>query len=174
MGNYASCSLSKNSSSSSPSAKVILPDGEVHEVYAPTKAAEIMMEIPNHFLVDAKALKIGRKLSPLPADEDLDLRRGCRVYVVFPMRRASSAANSSDMARLFLAAGKKRRRGGSGGVRVSPGGEDDDVRLVFPARKLSLEDIEEVSAAEFMHRMSVSKSKKPQLETIAEESVSST
>ncbi|XP_010525033.1 PREDICTED: uncharacterized protein LOC104802908 [Tarenaya hassleriana] len=171
MGNYVSCSLSKTSSSSS-SAKVILPDGEVRDVYAPMKAAEIMMETPNHFLVDAKSLKIGRKLSPLPADEDLDLRGGCHVYIAFPMSRASSAANASDKARMFLAAGKKRRRGGPNGGRVSPGGEGDDVRLISP--KLKLEDIEEFSAAEFMHRISVSKSKKPQLETIAEESVSST
>lgn len=80
----------------------------------------------------------------------------------FPDDTCTSAANASDMARLYLA-GKKR----VDNRRVSPEEEDDDVRLIEP--KLKLEDIEEFSAAEFIHRISVSKSKKPQLETIVEE-----
>jgi len=84
------------------------------------------------------------------------------------MTRATSAANASDMARLYLT-GKKRTKN-CGHRRVSPENEDnDDVRLIGP--KLNLEDIEEFSAAEFIHRISVSKSKKPQLETIAEDHV---
>ncbi|EOA19474.1 hypothetical protein CARUB_v10002057mg [Capsella rubella] len=185
MGNYVSSALSKTSSSSSSSAaRVILPDGGVRHIHAPMKAAELMMEIPSFFLVDAKSLKIGRKLSPLAADDDLQIR-GCHVYVAFPMTRSTSAANASDLARLFVAAKKQRRRlvgsGCSGAAvkshchnngKVSPDGEDnddDDVRVVS---KLNLEDIEEFSAAEFMHRISVSKSKKPKLETIVEESLS--
>lgn len=181
MGNYVSSALSKTSSSS-PAAKVILPDGGVRHIHAPMKAAELMMEIPSFFLVDAKSLKIGRKLSPLAADDDLQIR-GCHVYVAFPMTRATSAANASDLARLFVAA-KKQRRGRvgtdcSGAVkhshnngRVSPDGEEDDVKVLSAGSKLNLEDIEEFSAAEFMHRISVSKSKKPKLETIVEESLS--
>ncbi|ESQ41725.1 hypothetical protein EUTSA_v10014832mg [Eutrema salsugineum] len=172
MGNYVSSTLSKTSSSSSSSsaARVILPDGEVRHIHAPTKAAELMMEIPSFFLVDAKSLKLGRKFSPLAADDDLQIR-GCHVYVAFPMTRATSAANASDMARLFVAAKKQQRRrvgnhsSGAGTAvkhchngKVSPDGEEDDI--------------EEFSAAEFMHRISISKSKKPKLETIAEESLS--
>ncbi|CAH8271384.1 unnamed protein product [Arabidopsis lyrata] len=184
MGNYVSSALSKTSSSSSSSsaAKVILPDGGVRHIHAPMKAAELMMEIPSFFLVDAKSLKIGRKFCPLAADDDLQIK-GCHVYVAFPMTRATSAANASDLARLFVAAKKQRRRLGSdhssGAVkhchnngRVSPDGEEDDVRVISAGSKLNLEDIEEFSAAEFMHRISVSKSKKPKLETIAEESLS--
>ncbi|XP_010420449.1 PREDICTED: uncharacterized protein LOC104706026 [Camelina sativa] len=187
MGNYVSSALSKTSSSSSSSsaARVILPDGGVRNIHAPMKAAELMMDIPSFFLVDAKSLKIGRKLSPLAADDDLQIR-GCHVYVAFPMTRSTSAANASDLARLFVAAKKQRRRGvgsdcSGGGVkhchnngRVSPDGEEDDVRVMSSSAgsKLNLEDIEEFSAAEFMHRISVSKSKKPKLETIVEESLS--
>ncbi|KAG2284802.1 hypothetical protein Bca4012_048040 [Brassica carinata] len=182
MGNYASSALSKTSSSSS-AARVILPDGEVRHIHEPTKAAELMMEIPSFFLVDAKSLKIGRKLNPLAADDDLELK-GCHVYVTFPMTRATSAANASDMTRLFLAAKKQqRRRVGNKSSRdgtavkhchngrVSPDGEVGDVRVITAGSKLSLEDIEEFSAAEFMHRISISKSKKPKLETIDEESL---
>ncbi|KAF8097880.1 hypothetical protein N665_0279s0010 [Sinapis alba] len=187
MGNYVSSALSKTSSSlSSPSvARVILPDGEVRHIHEPTKAAELMMEIPSFFLVDAKSLKIGRKLNPLAADDDLELR-GCHVYVSFHMTRATSAANASDMARLFVAAKKQQQRRRVGvkssrvgtavkhchNGRVSPDGEVEDVAVMTAGSKLSLEDIEEFSAAEFMHRISISKSKKPKLETIDEESLS--
>ncbi|CAN8300272.1 unnamed protein product [Cochlearia groenlandica] len=177
MGNYVSYSLTKTSSSSS-TARIILPDGEVRDIHAPTKAAEIMLEIPSFFLVDSKSLKIGRKFNPIAADDDLQIR-GCHVYVTFPMTRAMSAANASDMARLFVAVKKqqlKRRRAGaksSGGFngKVSPDG-DGEVKMITARSKLDLESIEEFSAAEFMHRISVSKSKKPKLETIVEESLS--
>ncbi|KAG2273222.1 hypothetical protein Bca4012_086015 [Brassica carinata] len=171
MGNYVSCALSKTTSSdsSSPSTKVILPDGEVRDINVPTKAAELMMEMPSHFLADAKSLKIGRKLISLAADDDLDVE-GCHVYVAFHMTRVASAANASDMARIFMA-GKKRLRS-CDNRKVSPEEEEEeDVRLIT-GTKLNLEDIEEFSAVEFMHRISVSKSKKPELETIVEENVS--
>ncbi|CDY71183.1 uncharacterized protein LOC103856244 [Brassica rapa] len=177
MGNYASCALGNTTSSfssSSSSSKVILPDGEVRHIHAPTKAAELMMEIPSFFLVDAKTLKIGRKLKPLAADDDLETR-GCHVYVAFPMTRATSAANASDMARLFLAAKKQQRRRVRTAVkhchngRISPEGEDDVKMMSAGSKLMSLVDIDEFSAAEFMHRISNSKSKKPKLETIAEE-----
>ncbi|WZZ38517.1 uncharacterized protein BNAC03G08390D [Brassica napus] len=173
MGNYASCALSNITPSSS--SKVILPDGEVRHIHAPTKAAELMMEIPSFFLVDAKTLKLGRKLKPLAADDDLQTR-GCPVYVAFPMTRATtSAANASDMARLFLAAKKQQRRRVRTAVkhchngRISPEGEEDVKMVSVGSNLMSLEDTDEFSAAEFMHRISNSKSKKPKLETIAEE-----
>ncbi|KAG2334016.1 hypothetical protein Bca4012_000792 [Brassica carinata] len=173
MGNYASCALSNITPSSS--SKVILPDGEVRHIHAPTKAAELMMEIPSFFLVDAKTLKLGRKLKPLAADDDLQTR-GCHVYVAFPMTRATtSAANASDMARLFLAAKKQQRRRVRTAVkhchngRISPEGEEDVKMVSVGSNLMSLEDTDEFSAAEFMHRISNSKSKKPKLETIAEE-----
>lgn len=171
MGNYVSCGLNKTTpsqSQSSSAAKVIIPDGGVRDIHSPMKAAELMMEMPSHFLVEAESLKIGRKFIPLAADDDIDLG-SCHVYVAFPMTRVASAVNASDMARLFLS-GKKRTKS-CDNRRVSPEEEnDDDVRLIRP--KLNLEDIEEFSAAEFIHRISVTKSKKPQLETIVEEHVS--
>ncbi|CAN8236127.1 unnamed protein product [Cochlearia groenlandica] len=180
MGNYVSSVISKTSSFSSTSvAKVILPDGEVRRIHAPTKAGEVMIEIPRFFLVDSKSLKIGKKINPLAADDDLRIK-GRHVYITFPMTRATSAANASDLTRLYVAVKKQQQRrrigdkssSGVGSVfngKVSPAGEGDDVMVMM---KLNLEDIEEFSAAEFMHRISVSKSKKPKLETILEESLS--
>ncbi|CAF1697692.1 unnamed protein product [Brassica oleracea] len=79
------------------------------------------------------------------------------------------------MARLFLAAKKQQRRRVKTAVkhchngRISPEGEDDVKMMSAGSKLMSLEDIDEFSAAEFMHRISNSKSKKPKLETIAEE-----
>ncbi|CAN6806148.1 unnamed protein product [Brassica oleracea] len=75
------------------------------------------------------------------------------------------------MARLFLAAKKQQRRRVRTAVkhchngRISPEGEDD-VKMMSAGSKLSLEDIDEFSAAEFMHRISNSKSKKPKLDCL--------
>ncbi|EPS59815.1 hypothetical protein M569_14993, partial [Genlisea aurea] len=61
---------------------VIFPTGEVRRLRQKAKAAELMMEMPNFFLVNVKSLRIGRRLSPLNADEDLEMNG---VYLYFPM-----------------------------------------------------------------------------------------
>ncbi|PKI69954.1 uncharacterized protein LOC116203141 [Punica granatum] len=178
MGNYISCTLSTQTASGNlrSAAKVILPTGEVQQFFTPTNAAELMLETPNHFLVNSQSLRIGRKFSALNADEDLEMGN---VYVMFPMNRLSSTITASDLGPLFLKASSSSKKApsnigsGAGRVRVSP--ESDEVPLRGPDRisseapKLSLEGIEEFSLPEFMHRMSMSRSKKPLLETIAED-----
>lgn len=172
MGNYASCTLSKVGKSSK-AIKVIFPNGEIRQLSSPTKSAELMLELetPNFFLVNSKSLKIGRRFSPLNADEDLEL---ANVYIMFPMNRVNSTITASDMGALFLAVNSVSKRGFPGKFRILPesGGfspqkpEDVDVRTM---PKLNLDDIEDFSAPEFIHRLSMSRSKKPLLETIAEE-----
>ncbi|KAI3976592.1 hypothetical protein MKX01_008450 [Papaver californicum] len=137
MGNYISCTLTIQTGGkhSIPSceAKVILPNGVIRKIEGPflTKAAEIMFEIPNHFLVNSKSLRIGSRFSALNADEDLEMGN---VYVLFPMKRVNSVVTASDMGSLLLIAtttaaanhhGNKVRTSASGGggnnkVRVSP------------------------------------------------------
>ncbi|KAL1195455.1 hypothetical protein V5N11_030729 [Cardamine amara subsp. amara] len=159
MGNYVSSALTKTSSSSSSSsaAKVILPDGGVRLIHAPMKAAELMMEIPSFFFVDAKSLKIGRKLSPLAADDDLQIK-GCHRSKKQRRRVGADSYGSGTVV-------KNCHNG-----KVSPDGEEDDVKIVSVGSKLNLEDIEDFSAAEFMHRISISKSKKPNGYAQAEDS----
>ncbi|PWA46295.1 hypothetical protein CTI12_AA510090 [Artemisia annua] len=70
MGNYVSCTLTKYSKST----KVIYPNGEIRKVRQPIKAAELMLESPNMFLVNSKTLKIGARFQALNADEDLEIR----------------------------------------------------------------------------------------------------
>lgn len=161
MGNYASCALATGKQSKS--AKVIFPSGEIKVLQQPTKAAELMLEIPNSFLVNSRSLQIGRRFSPLNADEDLEI---ANVYVMFPMSRVSSFVSAADMASVFLAANRR----GSGKVRVVPACSGE---MESPAREIGVEGVqEERCSPEFQHRRSsFCRSKKPLLETIVEEAV---
>lgn len=180
MGNYVSCTLSTPVGwASSRGTKVIFPSGELRPLHEPVKAAELMLELPNSFLVNARSLQIGKRFSALNADEDLEMGN---VYVFFPMSRVNAVVTAADMGALFLAANasssaKRRLRGGS--VRILPecgGGGDSQIArsstaAAAAAPKLNFEDIEDFSAAEFKHRLSMCRSKKPLLETIVEEPI---
>ncbi|XP_050374529.1 uncharacterized protein LOC126792074 [Argentina anserina] len=187
MGNYISCRLSANTGGgkhcrkSGAVTKVVVPSGEIRELNEPVKAAEVMLETPNFFLVNTKCLHMGRRFSALNADQDLEMGS---VYVMFPMKRLNSTVTSSDMAALFLTAvatPKPRRKLSGGKVRVQPADNDhhhDQTPItnkmawqeaVDEGPKINLDDIEDFSAPEFMHRLSMSRSKKPLLETITEE-----
>ncbi|GFP95589.1 hypothetical protein PHJA_001703200 [Phtheirospermum japonicum] len=157
MGNYISCTLLGPVGRAT---KVIFPSGEIRRVNAATKAAELMLETPNYFLVSTKSLHIGRRFAALNADEDLEMGN---VYVFFPMSRRNAVVTAGDMAVLFLSANSALKR--LGGRRISPTSEK------VSAPKLNLDDIEEYSTPEFKHRLSMCRSKKPLLETIVEEPV---
>ncbi|KAF7130270.1 hypothetical protein RHSIM_Rhsim10G0077800 [Rhododendron simsii] len=165
MGNYISCAISTPQSKHS-AARVIYPTGEIKQFHEPTNAAEVMMEAPNFFLVNTKSLQIGRRFSALGADEDLELSE---AYVMFPMKRLSSVVTAADMGALFLTANS--RRVAAGNVRVLP--EPPKAKEVVVTPKLNLDDIEEFSSLEVKHRLSMCRSKKPLLETIAEEPICS-
>ncbi|GLT51760.1 hypothetical protein SLA2020_251470 [Shorea laevis] len=81
MGNYVSCTLSTPLGKSSKSIKVVLPNGEIRQLSAPTKAAKLMLKTPNFFLVNSWSLKIGCRFLPLNVDEDLKF---ANAYVMFP------------------------------------------------------------------------------------------
>lgn len=165
MGNYVSCTLSgARGSKHCRATKVILPNGEIRQFYEPMKAAEVMLESPNFFLVNSKSLHMGRRFCALNADEDLEM---ASVYVLFPMKRVNSMVTAADMGALFLTA----KRSSIGNARILPEIVPPPVKSseeeVVP--KLNLEDIQEFSLPEFQHRMSMCRSKKPLLETIVEE-----
>ncbi|XP_057491054.1 uncharacterized protein LOC130776848 [Actinidia eriantha] len=167
MGNYISCALASPASKHSKSIKIISQTGEIKKFQQPLKAAELMLEAPNSFLVNSRSLQIGRRFSALNADEDLEM---ANVYVMFPMKRVRSVVTAADMGVLFLAANSATRRAAGGGVRVFPEPQRDEAAAAA-APRLSLEDVEEFSTPEFKHRLSMCRSKKPLLETIAEEPI---
>ena len=153
--------------SKSTTTKVILPTREIKQVQEPTKVAELMMETPNFFIVNTKTLKIGRRFCPLNADEDLEMGN---VYAMLPMHRKNSVATAKDLASLFITANSAFKRVSQRKGRVQPEVVvDEHAAEVTAVPRLSLEGVEEVSTVEFMHRLSMSRSKKPLLETIEEE-----
>ncbi|KAF5778738.1 hypothetical protein HanRHA438_Chr12g0562291 [Helianthus annuus] len=154
MGNYVSCTLTHQTRKTSTTTKVILPNGEILNFHEPIKAAELMLESPNSFVVNSKSLRIGSRFSALNADEDLEF---ATVYVMFPMSRVNSVVTAADLGSLFITAKKIGR--------VVP-------ETVAAPPRLKLEEIEEVSV-EFKRRMTMCRSKKPLLDTIEEEHVCS-
>ncbi|CAA0833004.1 Unknown protein [Striga hermonthica] len=166
MGNYMSCTFVASSLRSPKSARVILPGGEIRQFRQPVKAAELMLDSPNYFLVDSVSFGIGRRVSPLPADEDLEFGR---LYVMLPMRRLNSILTAADVAVFLMAANAAPRRistAASSG-RVSP---DSSNAVGEERRGLRLEE----AALEFSHRrLAACRSKRPGLDTIVEEPVCS-
>lgn len=157
MGNYVSCTLTHRIGKHSTATKVIFPDGEIHKFQEPVKAAELMMESPNSFVVNSKSLRIGTRFSALNADEDLEF---ASVYVMFPMSRVNSVITTADLGSLFITAKKNGRI----------------VPEATPAPpRLNLEENEELSSSstEYKRRILMCRSKKPLLDTIDEEHVCS-
>ncbi|TKW16109.1 hypothetical protein SEVIR_5G277800v4 [Setaria viridis] len=108
MGNFASCTLA-TAAGTGRGARVVLPDGRVRQVPLPATAAELMLEAPGHFLADARALRPGRRIEALPADEALV--RGA-LYAALPMKRLGAPVAPADVARLaaaVVASGEKAR-----------------------------------------------------------------
>ncbi|KAJ4821889.1 hypothetical protein Tsubulata_048538 [Turnera subulata] len=182
MGNYVSCTLATPLIKNSKASRVVFPGGEVRQFREPVKAAELMLECPSYFVANSQSLHIGRRFSPLSADEDLEFGN---VYIMFPMKRASAVVSAADMAVFFMAANSAAKRisgvkskirvlpesGGVGNVQeISSQGSSDQEG---GSSRLSLEGVEEFQMQEYKYRLSVCRSKKPMLETIKEEPIHS-
>uniref|UniRef100_A0A1D1XKS1 Uncharacterized protein At1g66480 n=1 Tax=Anthurium amnicola TaxID=1678845 RepID=A0A1D1XKS1_9ARAE len=170
MGNYISCTLSGPYGKQPRTTKVVFPGGEVRQVVGPASAAELMLDAPNHFLVSARSMHVGRRFSPLAAEEDLEAGD---VYVLLPMKRVNSAATAADFGPLWMAASSAAQRASGGRARVLPEAAQGPqppapVEEEEEAPRLCTED-----SGEFGHRLSVCRSRKPKLETIAEETAGS-
>ncbi|KAK2981987.1 hypothetical protein RJ640_007579 [Escallonia rubra] len=183
MGNYISVSCNfippLLKMKASKSARVIFPGGDMRQFREPLKAAELMLECPSYFLVNSRSLNIGRRFSPLSADEDVELGD---VYILFPMKRVNSVVTGADMAALFMAASSANKRISGCKVRVQPqaaaatasegGGSYGDSEVGRP--RLSLEEIVEgFPTQEYKYRLAGCRSRKPLLDTITEEPVCS-
>ncbi|TVT98791.1 hypothetical protein EJB05_55880, partial [Eragrostis curvula] len=171
MGNFLSCTLAKVPGGGR-CARVILPDGVVRQVALPATAAELMMDAPGHFLVDARAARLGARLAALAADEELELGA---VYAAFPMKRLATPIAAPDVARLAAAATREARRSAkvANVVSVAASPSPAEVTVVEEAPRLRLEEmVDDAAAAEISvlkHRLSNARSRKPTLDTIQEE-----
>ncbi|XP_047063508.1 uncharacterized protein LOC124671128 [Lolium rigidum] len=81
--------------------KIVLPDGTVRALGEPISVAELMVEHPCHFVVDARLVSSvgGAKVAALPAD---DVLQGAGVYVVLPAIRGRVSAD--DVRRVLATA----------------------------------------------------------------------
>ncbi|KAI0513454.1 hypothetical protein KFK09_009475 [Dendrobium nobile] len=156
MGNYISCTLSVaiiEAQSQVP--KVILPNDAILQLSARlVTAAELMLDHPGYFLVHSGAMLVSRRLFALSADEELELGA---VYVMFPMDRLGSVAREEDMGRLLLATGKEGRKGVS----------ESTAQMASPLEPRS--EMDDALIADFIYLKSLSRSKRPAMDTIMEE-----
>ncbi|TKW26005.1 hypothetical protein SEVIR_3G158000v4 [Setaria viridis] len=176
MGNYLSCTLAK--APGGRCARVILPDGGVRQVSLPATAAELMLDAPGHFLVDARAARVGARLAALPADEELELGG---AYAAFPMKRLGTPLAAADAARLAAAAAREARRSSAkvssdhAAVAAPPPPAAEVAAAAEEAPRMRLEQMvvdDDAAAAELgalKHRLSNARSRRPTLETIHEE-----
>ncbi|KAL8137431.1 hypothetical protein V2J09_003432 [Rumex salicifolius] len=156
MGNYASCALA--GAAGSKVVKVVFPAGEIRTFEEEVNAAELMLEMPKYFVVNARSLKKDRRFSALNADDNLSIGN---VYVLFPMKRLNSVIGAADTGGLYLAAKKKSK---SKVVPLIQFVEQEAAR-----KRRGEDEVEELYLPELDCRWSKSRSKKPVLETILEE-----
>ncbi|XP_062215853.1 uncharacterized protein LOC133916261 [Phragmites australis] len=101
--------------------KVVTADGSVRALREPVSVAELMMDHPRHFVVDARVVKEqgqqhqgeGVKVAPLPADHVLGAGG---VYVLLPATRGKVSAEEARRA-LMAARSLARSRSMPGGLR---------------------------------------------------------
>ncbi|XP_073143493.1 uncharacterized protein [Henckelia pumila] len=91
MGN----SVSHRQSGGATTGKLILSDGGVLEYDEPVTAAELMLEHPQEVVVELN----GKKPTPLPADEILDMKK---LYVMLPIKKGKPATLSYQEAKELL------------------------------------------------------------------------
>ncbi|KAE8779747.1 hypothetical protein D1007_47174 [Hordeum vulgare] len=114
MGNLISAGAAAGASGG----KVVMADGSVRALSEPVSVAELMMDHPRHFVVDARVLQQRKgggatKVAPLPADHVLGAGG---VYVLLPATRGKVSA---EEARRVLTASRSlaRSRSMPGGLR---------------------------------------------------------
>nr|GMD26655.1 DUF4228 domain-containing protein [Ipomoea batatas] len=165
MGNLVPCcSLTPRMCAATAKAvRVIVPGGGIRQFWEPVKAAELMLEHPGYFLINSTSMNVGRRFSALSADEDLEMGN---AYGMFPLRRVNSVVTAADMAVLLeMAAPDSTAKRIV--VRVSPENGSSEVEAAPSALDLVFEGFAE---QEMKYRLSSSRSKRPLLETIVEES----
>ncbi|KAF3679334.1 putative GDSL esterase/lipase 6 [Capsicum annuum] len=165
MGNFTSCPVLPSIKNSKVS-RVLLPGGEIRQFRERVKAAEIMLENPSYFLVNASTMRIGRRFSALSADEELE---SGNIYIMFPMKRVNSVVTAADMTVILLAANSAAKRITGGNVKISP--EMSPAPESTPENNAGHRNSEGFPMGQEMKYRLSCRSRKPSLETIMEEPV---
>ncbi|KAL0435962.1 UNVERIFIED_CONTAM: hypothetical protein Sradi_0304100 [Sesamum radiatum] len=80
--------------------KVILSNGAVFTYDKPLTVAELMLEHPQQVVVEFQPVVNGKKPTPLPADQKLDMKK---LYLMLPVRKGKPAILPSEEAKKLLA-----------------------------------------------------------------------
>lgn len=171
--------------------KVVMADGSVRALSGPVSVAELMMDHPRHFVVDARVLQQRRKgggggggankVAPLPADHVLGAGG---VYVLLPATRGKVSAEEARRA-LTASRSLARSRSMPGGLRrklsfrksQEADGADRSAKREAGAAAAEVERRAETAARpdgfeehrpEFLSRELSSRGWKPSLRTIEE------
>ncbi|XP_031486380.1 uncharacterized protein LOC116254887 [Nymphaea colorata] len=158
--------------------KVVFSDGTILEFDKPMAVAELMMEYPQQFVVEFQSVSAGKRLTPLPADKELEMSK---VYYMMPMKRGRVTCSAEDANRIqtktrFVsrsgplpgkAAHRPRVAVAGRGCRIE-GKKEEDVAL---KRRHDWDELVSDSLSglpEFVSRQFSGKAWKPTLDTIAE------
>jgi hypothetical protein len=193
MGNLVSAGAA---AAASGGGKVVMADGSVRALSEPVSVAELMMDHPRHFVVDARVLREqgrrdhhhhrqqqhqqgggGAKVAPLPADHVLGAGG---VYVLLPAtrgkvsaeeaRRALSAARSLARSRSMPGLRRKlsSKKGREEAAPDVPARREETAESPEPEEEEARPDGFEEHRPEFLSRELSSRGWKPSLRTIEE------
>ncbi|KAF9607269.1 hypothetical protein IFM89_033476 [Coptis chinensis] len=170
------------------SGKVVLSNGTVHEFDHPLTVAELMLEHPQEVVVEFHSLVAGNKLTPLPADKKLDMKK---VYLMIPMKIGRAGTLPVNEARRILqdANNVLRSRALLASTRILPlffqgckTGVGVESNVVLHRKDGVLENLDKTNRqellpetfderTEFLSRQFSAKGWKPSLDTIKEKKI---
>ncbi|PIA29193.1 hypothetical protein AQUCO_06200051v1 [Aquilegia coerulea] len=168
--------------------KVVLSNGTIHEFDQPLTVAELMLEHPQQVVVEFRSLMAGKRVTPLPADKKLDIKK---VYLMIPMkigrtgplsvheaRRVLENANNVLRSRALMSSAKLLpllARGCKMGITVESNvvmvKKEDIVEKLEKNNKTELLPINFEERTKFLSRQFSGKGWKPSLDTITEKKI---
>ncbi|XP_061338455.1 uncharacterized protein LOC133285262 [Gastrolobium bilobum] len=128
---------------STKTAMLLDTSGKIREIKVPVRSAELMIEELGHVIIPVEELRRTRRISALPADQEL---LGGKVYLLAPVSRVHSKASESEMAiaeqwcseKKSNKSGPRKKKSGNM-AKVSPvstlSGRDGEIEVSsFPGR----------------------------------------
>ncbi|KAK1294343.1 hypothetical protein QJS10_CPA16g01637 [Acorus calamus] len=139
--------------------KIVLPDGTARPLDRPMHAAELMLDHPQHYVIEFKPsiLCSGARPIPLPADHLLDPRK---AYLMVGVRPGKVSVGSGDVRRVLDKAKAKTST-----ARILP--MTSGVLMDGQDRTMVVEEVVE-ERPEFLGRQVSGKAWRPSLDAIEE------
>ncbi|KAK7269619.1 hypothetical protein RIF29_22352 [Crotalaria pallida] len=145
MGNTASFSFSclsgaTSSSKANKTATLLDTQGKIREIKLPVRSGELMIEELGHVIVPVEELRLTKRVSALPAVEELVAGK---VYLLVPVSRVHTKATQLEMAivekwcncekknkKKKSSSGKRKKASGINMAKVSPVSKNGELLLL--------------------------------------------